>query len=106
VSGPYLFLTPHGLGGRSILVNFSYVLRAEPSSDGTGTQLVFIRDSDPDGLKSLRVVESLQQIAVSLQQTSTVSGDAPPDAPPAVYGLTFQPQKSSAIETIHAQPPR
>jgi hypothetical protein len=104
VSGPYLFLTPHGLGGRSILVNFSYVLRAEPGSDGTSTQLLLLRNSDPDGLKAILVEESLQDIALRLQHTATVSGAPPAEAPPSTYGLAFQPQTPSPLETMYSFP--
>jgi hypothetical protein len=100
MSGPFLFLTPFGLKGRSILVNFNYVLRAEPSSDGKGTLLTLIRDSDPDGLKTIRVEESIQIIAGRLQGTSMVGGDAPTDTPNEVYGVSFPPPKSSSVETL------
>jgi hypothetical protein len=71
VNDPYFVLTPQGLGGHSILVNFSSVLRAELAPDGRSTALFFRRRSDPDGLKSMIVDESLQEIVHRLQRASS-----------------------------------
>lgn len=100
MSGPFLFLTPLGLKGRTILVNFAYVLRAEPGPHGKGTSLALIRDSDPDGLKSLLVEETIAEIAERLQGKGSVSGEAPPQTSTEVYGVSFPPPKPAAVETM------
>jgi hypothetical protein len=100
MSGPFLFLTPLGLKGRTILVNFTYVLRAEPGPHGKGTSLTLIRDSDPDGLKTLLVEETMAAIAGHLQGGSTVSGEPPPPTSSEVYGVSFPPPRPTAVETM------